>query len=205
MSQIQTAIIEAMSDIAKTGIAKLSKADLGGAKVNFRGIEQAMNEMSGVLIRHKITVTPRYSDLTVIDRAKDQPGKFTRFVTVKGTFTFAAEDGSSVQCECYGEAMDSGDKATTKAQSVSFRTALFQQFVVPTMAIDPEEGGDEDEVPAGMQPSRLSDWLALIGDTAYDQLETVVRDGLRAAREAKDKMAFDAIRQAGTKRKKALQ
>ena len=36
--------------------------------------------------------------------------------------------------------MDSSDKATTKAQSVAFRTALFQQFIVPTMAIDPESG-----------------------------------------------------------------
>jgi hypothetical protein len=36
--------------------------------------------------------------------------------------------------------MDSGDKALTKAQSVAYRTALFQQFVVPTMAVDPETG-----------------------------------------------------------------
>ena len=135
-SLIQLALIAAMLDIAKIGIAKISKADLGGAKVNFRGIEQAMNEMSGVLIRHGITVTPRYSDLTITDRAKEQAGKFTRFVTVKGSFTFAAKDNSHIVCECYGEAMDSGDKATTKAQSVAFRTALFQQFVVPTMAID---------------------------------------------------------------------
>lgn len=44
--------------------------------------------------------------------------------------------------------MDSGDKAVTKAQSVAFRTALFQQFVVPTMAMDPEGNeGDGDDVP----------------------------------------------------------
>lgn len=144
MSNIYTALVAAMADIAKTGIAKTSRADLGGAKVNFRGIEAAMNEMSVVLIRHGISVTPAYSDLTITERDKGG-GKATRFVTVKGRFTFAAADGSSVACECYGEAMDSGDKATTKAQSVAFRTALFQQFVVPTMAMDPEADGEEEE------------------------------------------------------------
>lgn len=144
---IHEAINAAMLDIAKTGIAKLSRADLGGAKVNFRGIEAAMNEMSVILIRHKITVTPRYSDMHIQERPKGDPkeGKATRFATVKGSFTFAAKDNSHVVCECYGEAMDSGDKALTKAQSVAFRTALFQQFVVPTMAMDPEAGGDDDD------------------------------------------------------------
>ena len=146
MSKIQAALNSAMRDIAKTGIAKLSRADLGGAKVNFRGIEAAMNEMSVVLIRNGITVTPSYSDLQIIERVKGDPkdAKATRFAVVKGSFTFSADDGSSVQCTVYGEAMDSGDKAVTKAQSVSFRTALFQQFVVPTMAMDPEADGDSD-------------------------------------------------------------
>jgi hypothetical protein len=143
MSKIHTALLSAMHEIAKTGIAKTSKADLGGARVNYRGIEAAMNEMSLVLIKCGINVTPSYSDLTVTERAKGE-GKAIRFATVKGSFTFAADDGSSVVCTTYGEAMDSGDKAVIKAQSVAFRTALFQQFVVPTMAMDPEEDGDDD-------------------------------------------------------------
>jgi hypothetical protein len=145
MSKIQSAVLAAMADIAVRGIAKTSRANLGGSTVNFRGIEAAMNEMSGVLIRHGITVTPKYSEARIDERAKAEPGKFTRFAMVKGSFTFEADDGSNVICECYGEAMDSGDKAMTKAQSVAFRTALFQQFVVPTMAMDPEVDEDGDE------------------------------------------------------------
>jgi hypothetical protein len=144
MSKIHAALIDAMREIAKTGIAKSLKASLGGATVNYRGIESAMNEMSVILIKCGISVTPSYSDLVLFERPKPD-GKATRFATVKGSFTFtAAEDGSSVKCDTYGEAMDSGDKAVTKAQSVSFRTALFQQFVVPTMAMDPEEDGDDE-------------------------------------------------------------
>lgn len=139
MTTIHTAIRGVMRDISKTGIAKLKKNVQQG--YNFRGIEDAMNEMSPLLVNNGITVTPSYSDLTVIDRVKGDPAdaKATRFATIKGSFRFEAEDGSHVVSECYGEAMDSGDKAVTKAQSVAFRTALFQQFVVPFMAMDPED------------------------------------------------------------------
>jgi hypothetical protein len=147
MSEIQKALTNAMRDIARVGIAKLGKADAGGARYNFRGVDQAMNEMSPILVNNGITVTPRYSELSIQERAKDG-GKFTRFVTVKGSFTFSAHDGSSVVAEAYGEAMDSGDKATTKAQSVSFRTVLFQQFVVPIMAMDTEIEESDEEIAA---------------------------------------------------------
>ena len=63
--KIHAAIIQAMADIAKTGIAKTGRADLGGAKVNFRGIEAAMNEMCVILIRNGIYVTPEYHDLHI--------------------------------------------------------------------------------------------------------------------------------------------
>jgi ERF superfamily len=145
MSEIQKALLGAMRDIARIGIAKSRKADAGAARYNFRGIDEAMNEMSPILVNNGITVTPRYSDLAIQEREKEG-GKFSRFVTVKGSFTFSAQDGSSVAAEAYGEAMDSGDKATIKAQSVAFRTVLFQQFIVPLMAMDTElDGGGEDE------------------------------------------------------------
>lgn len=151
MSQIHSATIAAMKEIAVRGIAKMSSASLGGSTVKYRGIEIAMNEMSVVLIHCGITVTPEYSELTITERAKAEAGKATRFATIKGAFTFSAEDGSSVRCVTYGEAMDSGDKAAIKAQSVAFRTALFQQFVVPTMAMDIEV--DDDEVADDDLPS----------------------------------------------------
>lgn len=168
MTQIQTALLGAMRAIAKIGIGKTSQANTGAANYRFRGIDAAMNEMSPILVNNGITVTPRYSDLNVTERAKDG-GKFTRFVTIKGSFTFAAEDGSSVTAEAYGEAMDSGDKATIKAQSVAFRTVLFQQFIVPLMAMDTElDGGESGE------------------DATLDALREAAMDGTAALRAAYD-------------------
>jgi hypothetical protein len=117
MSEIQKALNKAMAAVAKTGIAKLSRASLGGSTVNYRGIEAAMNVMSVILIECGITVTPSYSELTIQERGKGDPkdGKALRFVTVKGAFTFAAADGSSVVCTVYGEAMDSAVSAVRRA------------------------------------------------------------------------------------------
>jgi len=147
MSRIQTALNAAMRDICRIGIGKTQKNEAQNYK--FRGVEQAMNEMSPIMVNHGITVASRYADLSIIDRVKGDPkdAKATRFVTLKGTFTFTAEDDSFVTSEAYGEAMDSGDKAVIKAQSVAFRTALFQLFVVPTMSMDTElddDGSEED-------------------------------------------------------------
>lgn len=198
MTKIHAALIAAMSEIAAKGIAKTSRADLGGAKVNFRGIEAAMNEMCVVLIHHGITVTPHYSDLNITERAKAE-GKATRFATVKGAFTFSADDDSKVECVCYGEAMDSGDKALTKAQSVAFRTALFQQFIVPTMAMDPEADPEEeqsDEADAMLAEFRDA---ALGGSVVLQETFKRVKppgsfwkthgDSLKAAAQAADKAA----------------
>lgn len=161
-NKIQSALVGAMRDICAKGIGKTKQASGGGATYNFRGIDDAMNELSPILVNHGITVTPRYSELTLTkyQRAGD---KFSHCVTVKGSFTFSADDGSSVVAEAYGESIDTSDKATIKAQTVAFRTVLFQQFVVPLMAMDTEL---DDYQP----PSAPADALAEAekGSAAYE-------------------------------------
>lgn len=143
MSAIQQAMLAVMRDAAEVGIGKDDKNE--NQKYRYRGIERAMNTMVGILIRNKVLVLPSYE--TIVD--KDMPtksGGSMEYVKVRGQFQFmSAEDGSTVNTVFFGEAADSGDKATTKAQSVAFRTALFQTFVIPTMAIDPEEDDGQAE------------------------------------------------------------
>jgi hypothetical protein len=159
MSQIQEALVAAMRDICKIGIGKTSKAD----KYNYRGIDAAMNEMSPILVNHKITVTPRYSELSLTKYERTE-GKFSHCVTVKGSFTFTAPDDSSVVAEAYGESIDAGDKATIKAQTVAFRTVLFQQFIVPLMSMDSEL--DDDGEPEPLPSEALG--FAEKGSAAYE-------------------------------------
>lgn len=150
MSEIHKALLGAMRDVCKIGISKSSKASAGGANYNYRGIDAAMNEMSPILVNNGITVTPKYTELQMSERQRGDPkdGKFSRIATLKGTFTFSAADGTSVVAEAYGESIDTGDKAIIKAQTVAFRTVLFQQFIVPMMSMDSELNHDEEAPPA---------------------------------------------------------
>ena len=145
MSEIRKALNLAMSDICKIGIGKRLRNQV--QNYNFRGIDDAMTELSPILCRHGITLDSKYSDLNITERFKGDPaeGKATRFATVKGSFTFHAHDGSSAVGEAFGEAMDSGDKALSKAQSVALRTVLFQMFMVPLIGMDPEADPNADE------------------------------------------------------------
>jgi hypothetical protein len=55
------------------------------------------------------------------------------YVTVEVEFDFvSAEDGSKHTVKTFGEAMDSGDKATNKAMSAAYKYAAFQAFSIPT-------------------------------------------------------------------------
>lgn len=185
MSKIHAALNAAMRDIASVGIAKTQKNDAQGYR--FRGIEQAMNELSPIMVNHGITVTPRYADLVLFERAKAE-GKAVRFATVKGSFTFTADDDTSVTSEAYGEAMDSGDKAVIKAQSVSFRTALFQLFVVPTMSMDSELDDDGEGVSLDDRRRKwIDDQIANINDAGtVGALKKVMEYAVGVTRENND-------------------
>lgn len=197
MSQIQTALNAAMRDICAIGIGKTQRNEAQG--YHFRGVEQAMNEMSPILVKHGVTVTPSYSELVVTERVKGDPkdGKATRFVTVKGSFTFTAEDDSSRTAEAYGEAMDSGDKALIKAQSVAFRTALFHVFVVPTMSMDPELNNEGEGGPEDLQARRrrwLDDQIANINEAnTVGALRKVMDYAVGVTRENNDQEAEDEL------------
>lgn len=185
---IHAAMHKAMEEICRLGIGKLQKNTQQG--YNFRGIESAMNEMSPIMVRNGIVPQARYSELTITERVKGDPadGKAMRFVVLKGTFTFTASDGSRITSEAYGEAMDSGDKAVVKAQSVAFRTALFQQFVVPTAAMDPES--DEYDGPVDV----LAEWTSKVeACTTTDELGKVSKDGAKVFKDAKDRDGYSAF------------
>jgi hypothetical protein len=96
-----------------------------------------------------VFVRPRFFDRTSTERQTKQGGVLF-YVIVKGEFTFTHEDGSSVVVgPFFGEAMDSGDKATNKAMAVAFKYAMFQTFCVPLEGVT---GGDADLATHEVQP-----------------------------------------------------
>lgn len=132
--KIHSAMIAVMRDI--TSIGKSSKNVQQG--FNFRGIDAVYNELHNLLAKHGIVTLPR-AGTPITEERTTKSGSVLRFVQVPMTYTFIAEDGSSVCCEVIGEGMDSGDKATNKAMAIAHKYALLQTFLIPT-----EEQKDPD-------------------------------------------------------------
>jgi hypothetical protein len=69
-----------------------------------------------------------------------------RILKIRWVFT-AAEDGSSVTSDAIGEGMDSGDKASNKAMSVSQKYAICEVLLIPTDEPKDPENDDHEVAP----------------------------------------------------------
>ncbi|HEE0054663.1 ERF family protein [Citrobacter freundii] len=128
--KVYTAISAVAKDMATTGISKDRKNEQQG--FNFRGIDQVYNALAPALVNHGLLILPRITERTVTERTT-QKGGVLFYVVVKADFDFVStEDGSIHTVTTYGEAMDSGDKATNKAMSIAYKYAAFQAFCIPT-------------------------------------------------------------------------
>ncbi|NBR24361.1 MAG: hypothetical protein EBU08_11450 [Micrococcales bacterium] len=131
-------IAQALSEVMKA-VGAIAKKDKNTAQgFNFRGIDSVVNAVSPALQKFGVVVVPsveEYDYQTVeIGRNRTAMGH----VRVKVTYTFIGVNGDAIKATVVGEAMDSGDKATAKAMSVAFRTALLQSLSLPTDEVDPD-------------------------------------------------------------------
>ena len=113
--KVYAAISGVASALAEQGIRKEKKQ---GSQVNyaFRGIDDIYNALAPELVERT-----------------SKSGGALFYITVRGDFDFVStEDGSIHTVTTYGEAMDSGDKATNKAMSIAYKYAAFQAFCIPT-------------------------------------------------------------------------
>ncbi len=158
--KVYAAISSVAKDMATTGISKDRKNAQQG--FNFRGIDQVYNALAPALVNHGLLILPRITERTVTERATKQGGTLF-YVVVKADFDFVStEDGSIHTVTTYGEAMDSGDKATNKAMSIAYKYAAFQAFCIPTE----ETAVDADAEVHHVTPQAAEDALKEFGDKA---------------------------------------
>ncbi len=129
---VYKAINAVQADLAKTGIVKDRRNAQQG--YNFRGIDDVYNALAPLLAKHGLCILPRILSRDSQERQTAKGGTLF-YVTVEAEFDFVcAEDGSKHVVRTFGEAMDSGDKATNKAMSAAYKYAAFQAFAIPTEA-----------------------------------------------------------------------
>jgi hypothetical protein len=135
---VVTAIHAVASELSVLGIAKDRVND--HHKFRFRGIDDVYCALSPLLAKHGLVILPlvQESKMTLIP-GKD--GKQQINVSLMVHYNFFTLGCQSRDCftSVYAEATDSGDKATSKAMSMAYKTMAFQVFCIPT------EGSDDPD------------------------------------------------------------
>jgi hypothetical protein len=133
-----TTIYEAMNAVM-VALPALGKTEVNAQfGYNFRGVDGVVNAVGPLLREQGVIVVPNvqefeYSSIEV--GSHRTPMGHARVIV---TYTFWGPEGDHIVTSAAGEAMDSGDKATPKAMSVAFRTALLQALCLPTHEPDPD-------------------------------------------------------------------
>src|SRR6267154_89827 len=141
---VYRAINAVQAELANSGIAKDSTNTQQNYK--FRGVDQIYNALAPLLAKHGLCILPRVVSREVVERQSAKGGALF-YVTVGVEFDFvASEDASHHTVVTYGEAMDSGDKATNKAMSAAYKYACMQAFSIPTEGDNDADATTHEEV-----------------------------------------------------------
>jgi hypothetical protein len=147
---VQAALADVMGDVQS--VSKSGRNDSQG--FNFRGIDAVVNAVGPALRKHRVIVLPRVLSSTY-ETFTTRNGALMHGCVLEVEFTFVGPDGSTLSCSTMGESADSGDKASAKAHSVAFRTALLQTLAIPTDEPDPDSHTFERAEPARPVPTAV--------------------------------------------------
>lgn len=173
--------------LSKIGISKSRTNQQQGYK--FRGIDEVYSAISPLLAEHGLCILPRVLSRHCDERVNAK-GTTLFYVTVEAEFDFvSAEDGSTHTVKTFGEAMDSGDKATNKAMSAAYKYAAFQAFAIPTEGDNDADAKTHQVAPQQEQkPFDLNaalDWISK-GNTLEQSKERARKAYERAPEKARE-------------------
>lgn len=128
---VYAAINAITAELANSGIAKRHTNIVEGYQ--YRSIDDVLEKLAPLLAKHRLCVLPRALDRTVTERADEQKHLLLH-VAIRVSFTLTSvDDGTNHVVEAFGEALDGGDKATSKAMSAAYKAAMVQTFCIPVL------------------------------------------------------------------------
>ncbi|MBZ6085873.1 ERF family protein [Streptomyces olivaceus] len=132
-------------------IAKREQYNGGGTRFNFRGVDTVVNTFGPVTLKHGISIFPVGIEAEHRDTTSSKGSKMRECtVTVSWMVMGPKGDTLPMLLKSRGEALDSADKGTAKAQSVALRVLLLTGGLTPTHDPDP----DSTRVERGETPIR---------------------------------------------------
>lgn len=119
-------------------VTKGDRVEAGNAgRYAYRGVDRALNAFGPACRLHGVLVLPVRVEPTYRDTQTSQK-KASHECCVLVTYRIVGPAGDHLDVQSAGESMDSGDKATAKAQAVALRTLLYHAGLVPSGDPDPD-------------------------------------------------------------------
>lgn len=149
--EVYKAIAAVTRALGREGIGK-EKKNLQ-QNYSFRGIDDIYNALNSELAAAQLCIIPRVVARESVER-QGKGGGALFYVTVKAEYDIvSAVDGSTHTAAAYGEAMDSGDKATSKAMSAAYKYMAMQLFCIPTEGDNDADATTHEVASAAFDPA----------------------------------------------------
>ena len=189
---VHRAINLIVGSFANAGIERRGRNLADG--YDYRRMDDLLDRLAPLLASNRLNVLPRVLRRQEFDRKAD--GKSLCCVNLHVSFELiSARDGSAVTVEAIGEAWDECDKATAKASTAAFKTAMFQLFCIPIAADESDQSSPRFQIsPACTEP--LQGWLLWSQELRDNLGACATEEGLNLLR------ARDAVLLAGLQRER---
>ena len=191
MTAVYKAIAAVQGELAKVGIAKANRNSQQG--YNFRGIDDVYAALSPLLAKHGLCVIPRVIERNMLEKTTSK-GNPLFYVTVHAEFDFvSSEDGSKHTASTFGEAMDSGDKATNKAMSAAYKYAAFMTFAIPTEGDNDADATTHEVAASGMPDAEYNRLTGMMKSAGVSEAALRKEYGVSDLRALNQQQYGDAI------------
>lgn len=127
-------------------IGKAEEYNERGTRYNFRGTDTVVQYFGPVTLKHGVNVLPVKTE-TSYSTKQTKSGGTMRECSVTVTWHIMGPTGDVLELQTAGEALDTSDKSTTKAQTVALRNLLLNGGLIPTGDRDP----DADRIERGIE------------------------------------------------------
>jgi hypothetical protein len=143
--QVSTLIYEKLAAIMADVPAIKKVKSNGDLPYKFRGIDDVYNTLHPLFVLHQVFTTSE-----IMNKSRDvwtnKNGTIMIEYSLQVKYRFIAVDGSFVETQTMGQAMDSSDKASNKAMSMAHKAAILQIFMIPTVDLeDPDSTTPEPQ------------------------------------------------------------
>ena len=150
--QVYRAINAITSAFAHDGIAKAHTNVRD--QYQYRSIDDLLNRLGPLLARYRLCILPRVLERTATEQRGDGDVLLTAVAVRVAYELVSCRDGSSHIIEAVGEALDAGDKATAKALSSAYKSAMLHAFCVPVAGEDGDASSHRLQLPAAIEPAQ---------------------------------------------------